>query len=239
MAIPPKKAAPRKKGSKSSTQPTHMATGRILPNFIGNDPGLHIYVPSKGAIAEHLVQASTVAERFRWEHTDDLIVVTNAAYSETSGSPIHDWLFKAESIASKYSPPKATEWDRRRREAIVQAELLLKAIGDALDHNPERDQNKHHISPLRIENTSYLHDLRGIQKRLNELITLLRNPPVQGSNIAERQAITDLHRQLKLFFDAFSPALGKGTAYLLVGIAFGIITHFAPDLADELLKHRR
>lgn len=108
---------------------------------------------------------------------------------------------------------------------------------EALDYNVERH---HNLPPpdLRLDDSSYLAELRDLVAELRKLNALLEKP--RNSNVrGARQRISGFAKHLDKFLGSYANALGKGAAGLTIAAAVGLLYQagVGPEIIELIWRH--
>jgi len=111
---------------------------------------------------------------------------------------------------------------RSPKQIVQYSKLLIVALQETLDYNPGR----HHNQPppeLRLDDPEYLGDIRELVTELKRLNTLLESAkPAQAKT---KQSMINISKHCGKFLEVYAPALGKGSAYLTLGVMATLLHH--------------
>jgi hypothetical protein len=177
-------------------------------------------------------------KHLREAHTDGIDIVDERIYLRQFSSVLLD-IRDLNSIISE----EAARFARRsqiknRHHVIAHAGAIILALQEALDFDPTR----HHNNPppaLRIENPTYLNDVRALieeLRRLNTLLEAAHSKPAQT-----RRAAISLSANFQKFLDSYLPLLGKGAAVLTIASMAGLLYQLglSEDVIGKVLMFLR
>lgn len=114
---------------------------------------------------------------------------------------------------------------RNRKEIIRYAGVLIEALQEALDYDPIKNHNQQ-IPPLFVDDPKYLSDIAALTKELKKLNKLLASTTAGAAKI---KSAKDASKYIQLFMSQYVPTLGKGTAYLTIGVMGALLGSMGVD----------
>ncbi|WP_244528901.1 hypothetical protein [Methylobacterium gossipiicola] len=130
--------------------------------------------------------------------------------------------------------PSARLLASNRKQITNYATILLEALQEALDYDPLRNHNSAPPA-LFIDDKKYRSDVAQLiieLRRLNDLLEKTTNTK------AKTKSAEDVGNYLHLFMKNYTPALGKGAAYLTVGVIATLLAHLGLDAGmSKILPH--
>ncbi len=119
---------------------------------------------------------------------------------------------------------------RNKQQILYYSHILIEALQEALNYDPLRDHNQ--ASPeLRIEDRTYLEELRSLVTELQRLNDLLAHRNVSQQN----SQVINLGKHFDKFLESYASALGKAAAGLTAAAVAGLL--YQAGVGDDLINH--
>lgn len=187
------------------------------------------------------LEQSTVPGRVLINLSGEMAVAINAmaARRAMSKNSVAESLIRSALL----NDPSSANAAQKREDVLRYSRVLIEALQDALDYDPNRQHNRS-APELRVsDDESFLKELRKIVAELRRLNDLLESKKRNVS--ATRKQVISLGQHFNKFLTnnsgAFGKAAGKDSWYLLVGGIGGLLYHggVGKDLVDSIRAHLR
>ena len=213
----------------SSTLATARSRGRSRPMEFN---ALHGQDPTSGRVTLDL-NAETIANLDALKQIHGKVTNTDAVrqalrhHRETLEAVNGPEVEKVESPLKNATLSKTASLAKNRKEIITYSTVLIEALQEAIDYNPSRQHNQE-TPPLFVDNQKYLSDISALTKELRKLNKLLEGTT---KDIAKNKSAKTVADYIHLYFANYIPTLGKGSAYLTLGVMAALLHNLGFDNA--------
>jgi hypothetical protein len=160
---------------------------------------------------------------------------------------LNEWLSEAEKNPrerrAKKARPRIERFVIRNRTEVLQySRILVVALEEVIDYDPKR----HHNAPppeLRLEDPQYLADVRDLVTELRRLNALLeqKKPRAKDASGTVQRLGKYADRFAKNYCDQFGKTLGRGSAWLTIGVLTVLLTKagLSQDVIAGIISHAK